>query len=171
MDRKAVDGLLARLRAAAPSPLVPSTIRDAALDREIASLAAKSDPERAVQSALHLWNDSLTAAHDLAQEIHTPTGSYLHGVMHRREPDYGNSKYWFQRVGAHPLFPEVRKAAAGLLPDLVGKDRDWDPFRMVDWCERAAKDGALEASLRAVQAAELSLLAEFCAAETATSAR
>jgi hypothetical protein len=150
---------MARLRAVAPSPLVPPGIRDAALDREIAALGATSDAERAVRSALHLWNDSLSAAHELAQEIHTPTGSYLHGVMHRREPDYGNSKYWFRRVGAHPLFPEVRKAALGLLPDLVGQDRDWDPFRLVDWCERASSDPALESSLRPVQAAELALLA------------
>jgi hypothetical protein len=162
MDRKTVDALLARLRAADPSPLVPAKIRDADLDREIAALKAATDAERAVKSALHLWNDSLLAAHELAQEIHTPTGSYLHGVMHRREPDYGNSKYWFHKVRAHPLFPAVGRAAADLLPELLGKSRDWDPFRMVDACERAASDPALEASLRAVQAAELALLAGHC---------
>lgn len=161
MDRKTVDALLARLRATAPSALVPSKIRDAALDRDIAALKATSDPERAVKSALHLWNDSLVACHELAQEIHTPTGSYLHGVMHRREPDYGNAKYWFHRVGEHPLHADVREAARKLLPSLA-----WDPFAMVDACERAAGDPALEAPLRAVQAAELALLADFAIARS-----
>jgi len=153
MARTPVEAVLARLRAVeAPSPLVPSSVRDPALDREIAGL----DATPALKSALHLWNDSLTASHALAQEIHTPTGSYLHGVMHRREPDYGNAKYWFQQVGEHPLFPAVREAARTLHPALV-----WDPFAMVDACEKAARDPALEPPLRAVQAAELALLAEF----------
>ena len=156
MDRAAVEAVLARLRAFAPSPLVPAGVRDAALDEAIAAL----DAPPAVRAALHLWNDSLTRCHDLAQEIHDPTGSYLHGVMHRREPDYGNAKYWFHKVGEHPLFPAVRGAAKKLLPSL-----SWDAFAMVDACEKAAGDRALEASLRAVQAAELSLLAEFTIAE------
>ena len=145
MDRKAVETILARLRAFAdPSPLVPAGVRDSKLDEAIARLEATPS----LRAALHLWNDSLERCHALAQEIHTPTGSYLHGVMHRRESDYGNAKYWFQRVGRHPVFPLLAE--------------DWDPFHMVDQCEKAARDPELELSLRPLQAREIALLAEHC---------
>lgn len=144
MDRKAVEAVLARLRSFEPSPLVPSSVRDAALDGTIAGL----DAPPALRSALHLWNDSLDRCHALAQDIETPTGSYLHGVMHRREPDYGNAKYWFRRVGTHPVFAKLEKG--------------WDPFDMVDRCEKAARDPKLEKELRAPQAREIAFLAEHC---------
>jgi hypothetical protein len=155
-----------------PALLVPGTLWDAELDREIERAIPDDAPEelRSVKSALHLWNDNLKRAHELAQEIETRTGSYLHGVMHRREPDYGNSKYWFRRVGEHEAFPAVREAALELsggspLRKAIEASPAWDPFRMVDWCEEAAgKDpkDLLVAFLRALQARELAQLADYC---------
>ncbi|HEX7901517.1 MAG TPA: hypothetical protein VF950_27405 [Planctomycetota bacterium] len=150
-----LEKVLERLRGFDPSPLVPAAPRDAALDGLIAAL----DAPPAARSALHLWNDSLVRCHDLAQEIHDPTGSYLHGVMHRREPDYPNAKYWFRKVGTHPLFPDVLRAA-GAVEAL--RTSAWDPFKMVDLCEEAAGDPALEKALREVQAREIERLAAFC---------
>jgi hypothetical protein len=144
MAGEALEGILDRLRAFDPSPLVPAGIRDPRLDDLIAKLEASA----ALRSALHLWNDSLDRCHSLAQDIHDATGSYLHGVMHRREPDYANAKYWFRRVGTHPVFGKLAP--------------DWDPFDMVDRCEKAARDPGLEAGLRELQAREIRLLAEFC---------
>jgi hypothetical protein len=144
-----------RLRAFAPSPLVPAGIRDAELDERIAAL----DAPPPVRSALHLWNDSLDRCHALAQDIEDATGGYLHGLMHRREPDYPNAKYWFRRVGRHPLFPDVLREA-GAVEALKGDA--WDPFRMVDLCEQAAGDPVLEMALREVQAREIALLAGSC---------
>jgi hypothetical protein len=61
----------------------------------------------AVQAGLLLWNDQFDSAHAAAQSIEgegTPRhGDYWHAILHRREPDYGNARYWLRRVGPHPL--------------------------------------------------------------------
>ena len=153
-----------------PAPLVPRKTWDAELDAAVERLLPDSDP---LKSALHLWNDNLARAHEIAQEIGTRTGSYLHGVMHRREPDYGNSKYWFQKAGDHPHFPALHTIALELLSTrfaelaeirkAVEKSGGWDPFRMVDWCEAAeGKDDPFALFLRSLQAREIALLAESC---------
>ena len=42
-------------------------------------------------AALCLYHDFLDESHKMSQDIATPSGSYWHGLMHRREPDYSNS--------------------------------------------------------------------------------
>ena len=39
------------------------------------------------------------AAHEIAQEIETPMGSWLHALMHLIEGDLGNARYWFVEAG------------------------------------------------------------------------
>ncbi|SVC14658.1 uncharacterized protein METZ01_LOCUS267512, partial [marine metagenome] len=48
-----------------------------------------------VKSGLLLWNDALDSSHKIVQNIGTKTGNYWHAIMHRRENDYSNAKYWF----------------------------------------------------------------------------
>lgn len=38
-------------------------------------------------------------AHDIAQDIRTPTGSWLHALLHLIEGDLGNARYWFAEAG------------------------------------------------------------------------
>src|SRR6266542_6862759 len=89
-----------------------------------------------VRSAALLWHDYLDESHAISHHIHNANGSFLHAIMHRREPDYANAKYWFQRVGSHPAFPELAKRVVsfmesknerGLAEKLVAQGR-WDPF-------------------------------------------
>ena len=39
------------------------------------------------------------AAHNIAQDIDTPMGSWIHALLHLIEGDVGNANYWFSRAG------------------------------------------------------------------------
>ncbi|MEJ1240689.1 hypothetical protein WBG78_21270 [Chryseolinea sp. T2] len=38
-------------------------------------------------------------AHELAQDVHTREGSWIHAYLHRKEGDVGNAGYWYSRAG------------------------------------------------------------------------
>ena len=38
-------------------------------------------------------------AHSIAQEVHDPSGSWVHAYLHRVEGDLGNASYWYARRG------------------------------------------------------------------------
>ena len=66
---------------------------------------AGSDPEpptglsRELQSLWHTHAGNWDAAHDIAQEIRTPLGSWIHAHLHVIEGDLGNAGYWYRRAG------------------------------------------------------------------------
>jgi hypothetical protein len=125
---------------------------------------------RACLAALWLQHDFLDESHHISQDLHSAEGSYWHALMHRREGDFGNSKYWFRRVGTHPVFEPLRKAAADLAgaePERAARffatQAQWDPFAFVDLCEQAVRQkGPLEELCRRVQRAEWDLLFAWC---------
>tara|TARA_R110002096_G_scaffold342165_3_gene535086 strand:+ start:345 stop:638 length:294 start_codon:yes stop_codon:yes gene_type:complete len=45
------------------------------------------------------WED----AHNIAQDIPSKMGSWIHGLLHAIEGDFSNSAYWFQRAGEPPV--------------------------------------------------------------------
>jgi hypothetical protein len=130
----------------------------------------------AIKSGLLLWNDALDESHTISQELMNQTGSYWHGIMHRREPDYSNSKYWFGRVGTHPIFPELRERAIALcketsnpsdalaqIAQTIEAQENWDAYQFIDWCQTTENDPSSDVTqfLQQVQAEEIKLLLAY----------
>ena len=99
------------------------------------------DSARCCISAIWLLHHFLDESHQVSQDISTSSGSYWHAIMHRREGDYSNAKYWFRRVADHPVYERLASSSQqlleqdqlpGLLPLAGGR---WDPFMFGDMCE------------------------------------
>jgi hypothetical protein len=135
-----------------------SALREAAVSRLFPAARA---PEAAL-SGLWLYFSCLDESHSLSQEIGTPEGSFWHGIMHRQEPDPGNSAYWFRRVGNHPVYVPLAEAAAGMGYPGGAK---WDALAFIDYCEESRRKPGSPAEHLAlqIQRAEWQLLFDFCA--------
>lgn len=118
------------------------------LERLLCAAKLPETSRELIRSLVLLWHDHLDAAHTIYQSIEAPDGSFLHAIMHRREPDYWNSKYWWQRTGRHPCFAALGKRVAALLDlrherELCGQlisRGEWDAGAFVDVCEAAARE-------------------------------
>jgi len=111
-------------KAARPADFVAQI--ENACEKGLGSTAAITHPAAyaLLKGGLFYAVDALDAAHSIFQEDLSPEGSYWHGMLHRREGDFWNAKYWLQkagRLGALKDFPE------------------FDPIQFVTRCERAAQ--------------------------------
>lgn len=97
-------------------------------------------------AALWLYVSDLNRSHTISQGITDTTGSYWHGIMHRREGDFSNSHYWMRNAAGHPL---------------IGERPDLDPDKLID--EVAAAHGKDPADLVSKQRKEWQALFEYCA--------
>lgn len=118
-------------------------------------------------AGLWLLYDFMPESHAISQDLHTAEGSYWHAILHRREPDASNARYWFGRVGDHALFAELNRDAreiAALHPqaDLKGlaDQKAWDPDEFVARCTRPSQGATLDALL-ALQQREWALLFDY----------
>lgn len=126
------------------------------------------DMAQACISGAWLYHNFLDTSHTISQDIKTNTGSFWHGIMHRREPDFSNSKYWFRNVGDHPIFDDVCKEAAqmakrsGDAPDFLTTQTSWDPYEFVDLCASALSGkSSADALCREIQQREWELLFDY----------
>lgn len=114
-----------------------------------------------VRGGLLYLLDDLDGCHRFFQDVPSDLGSYWHGMMHRREGDFDNARYWFRRAGALPMFDELHHKAALFSAD-VAKQMSWDPYLFTGQCEQCRFGAEDEGSeLVRLQRAEFDVLFDY----------
>ena len=75
---------------------VPSDYQDF-----LASLTADTPDALWPEALIALWYDAKgdwNEAHNIAQDIPSATGSWIHAYLHRKEGDKWNAGYWYRRA-------------------------------------------------------------------------
>ncbi|HCU86842.1 MAG TPA: hypothetical protein DGP39_04885, partial [Verrucomicrobiales bacterium] len=133
------------------------------IEQALKSLDATPQANQLLSSAALLWHDHLDPSHTISQDIHDADGSLLHGIMHRREPDYPNAKYWFNRTGPHSVFEGLPERCQSFLTETSLRglaEGNWDAIEMVDAVSRTSKNTTDYTLLQRVQAEEITALLE-----------
>jgi hypothetical protein len=154
-----------------PDPQLRGALQLASVDAAFAQTpVADRDMAACAISGLWLVHDFLDQSHAISQGVDTTTGAFWHAIMHRREGDFSNAKYWFRRVGSHPVLGELSQCVGQWRRDLAEAEvaerllrgGEFDPFAMVDACQAAVRSAGVAAAFcRRVQQAEWELLFDF----------
>ncbi|GLU44487.1 hypothetical protein [Allomuricauda sp. NBRC 101325] len=80
------------------------------------SLSEPSPPSSWSLPLQSLWFDAKgnwEASHDIAQDLHSSMGSWIHAYLHRKEGDEWNAGYWYRQAGRpfpkHSLEDELQQ--------------------------------------------------------------
>jgi hypothetical protein len=100
-----------------------------------------------LQALVLLWHDHLHAAHALVQDMPDADAGLIHAILHRRESDYSNAKYWFRSVGPHPIDQPLGAIASELartagfeeLNQRLVPSGAWAPLAFVDHCQECVE--------------------------------
>ncbi len=147
---------LAALGPACRARALSETAVNTALDAWFATQPQPLEHGAHLRALALWWHDHLDASHTISQDLNDADGAYIHGLMHRREPDDDNARYWVARVGAHPLYAVLEPMARTQIatwPD--GASNFGDAF--ITACAAAPKRD--DPRLRRLQAQEAAALA------------
>lgn len=123
-------------------PLSPKQVWREDLRPRIDALAV----DELVKGILHLLNDDLMSAHRVAMSMEDENAKYLHALVHRREGDFSNARYWLKTLREQPVWSELKN-----------QQPDWCPLKFLAWCESCAEGHAAKpcARLEEMQAKEM----------------
>jgi hypothetical protein len=127
-------GLLKKLTPTEPLAWdLPSQITQA----DEATLAGPAPTKSAalIRGGLHYAVDALEKAHAHFQDDTSDLASYWHGMMHRREGDFDNARYWYRRAGRLPIAATLHAAACEHSPTMARQDT-WDAYLLTGLCEQ-----------------------------------
>ncbi|MGA3065427.1 MAG: hypothetical protein ABSF29_01130 [Tepidisphaeraceae bacterium] len=139
--------------------------------RLLSARGASAERASAVLAGLWLWLDGLEESHRISQSLGNPTGSFWHAIMHRREGDFSNSKYWYARGAGHPALAILGQQAAALVNPLPADKRllritgnGWNPGAFVDLVEEIHDErrNPIFATAVALQRLEWKTLFDYC---------
>jgi hypothetical protein len=156
------------------TPLVASGCSSLEAHRTLASskgqdLFKGAASPKGAMAGLWLYFSCFEEAHSVAQDDSSPEGSFWHAILHRQEPDSGNSAYWFRRVGAHAIFPALVDETTQIIkryPEAEFRPTvKWDPYGFILFVERARQQPGSPSEMAAfeIQRAEWQLLFDHCA--------
>ncbi|MCE9552944.1 MAG: hypothetical protein K8T91_06150 [Planctomycetes bacterium] len=135
------------------------------------------DPSLADACRCGLWlaHNYLDESHAISQGIETPTGSFWHAIMHRREGDFDNACYWFCRVRSHEVYFALQRAAAecdaaaSTVNDRalarLTQGSTWDPAAFVEVVRSVVAGKASDSTAmicRLIARREWELLLDYC---------
>lgn len=142
--------------------------------QDLPSIVSQADAT-ALKAGLLCIHDYLDESHEFSQSVQNQgvhqAGDYWHYIMHRREPDFSNAKYWSRVVGFHPLHDTLPDLVRPLFDQsdnqtfkswedrLLTKNR-WSLNAFVDFCAEceSSEDQELIALARRLQWVEMLFL-------------
>jgi hypothetical protein len=145
------------------APLLVRRVREAD-DATISGGLTAGDPAvfALIRGGLYYAVDAIHEAHVVFQEASGDLGAYWHGMVHRREGDFENARYWFRRAGKLPFFDSLHHAACEHSA-VMARQANWDPYLFTGECEQArfgAEEGIKQ--LAALQLIEFEGVFDYC---------
>jgi len=134
-------------------------LRESGGSKDLTSSIAQLPCGEELKAGLNLLNGNWEAAHQRVQTLKGSLAAHWHGIIHRREPDFGNAKYWFRQVPPNSLFASLLASAHQLgKAHLVAHDNQWDPLKFIDCCA----DAGQREWTRVLDPMEVDLLLDYC---------
>lgn len=130
---------------AGPTPaLARELLQNVQPDHLLAPAVASSSTNQAILAGLWLWHDGLQECHEITQKPSdiASTMALWHAIMHRREGDFSNSKYWYSRAARHAALASMAMKVGPLIAEMPADPslvriviRGFDPNAFVDLVE------------------------------------
>lgn len=88
------------------------------------SLTQSSPPSDLSTLLKAMWHDGKEdweSAHNLAQDVTTNDGSWVHAYLHRKEGDNANASYWYHRANRKMPSYSLKEEWKNISKELLGK--------------------------------------------------